>query len=297
MIQFPHKDKLEAALSNPKAAADREILGEAMNAYNAWIAKMQSITSTGDDFLREMVDCLNEYKDYLEVELVARRGSDFLKRQKGQLKLDNSVIEEFLPHLVDSKLLANLPTAFAVETGSQTSFMSLSFCPSNIQNLNDKPEIVIKDKDQDFTIGKSIYYKFSSDKDFSTTKTIDGKLFLAVLAAECKVNYDKTMFQECAGTAARLKQGCPISKYYALVEYLDMQPEDVRLTSIDNVFLLRKAKRLPYEKRSIYEEVKRQHEEHPIDFGVMKNFVKEMQNFIDATWYDPDAALSRGSFV
>ena len=297
MIQFPHKDKLEAALTNPKAAADRAILEEAMTAYNTWITNMQSITSTGDDFLREMVSCLNEYKDYLEVELVARRGSDFLKRQKGQLKLDNSVIEEFLPHLVDPKLLNNLPTTFAVETGSQTSFMSLSFCPSSIQKLDDKPEIVIKDKDQDFTIGKSIYYKFSSDKDFSTAKTIDGKLFLAVLAAECKVNYDKTMFQECAGTAARLKQGCPISKYYALVEYLDMQPEDVRLTSIDNVFLLRKAKRLPYEKRSVYEEVKRQHEENPISFDVMKTFVKEMQNFIDATWYDPDAALSRGSFV
>lgn len=69
------------------------------------------------------------------------------------------------------------------------------------------------------------------------------QLFLAVLAVECKVNYDKTMFQECAGTAARLKQGCPISKYYALVEYLSMQPEDTRLTSIDNVFLLRKVKK------------------------------------------------------
>jgi len=297
MIQYPHKDKLEAALTNPKAAADKGVLEEALRAYNTWIANMRRITATGDDFLREMVSCLNDYKDYLEVELVARQGSDFLKRQKGQLKLDNSVIEEFLPYLVDSKLLSNLPTSFNVETGPQTSFMSLSFCPSSIQKLDDMPEIVIKDKDQDFTIGKSVYYKFSSDENFSAAKTIDGRLFLAVLAVECKVNYDKTMFQECAGTAARLKQGCPISKYYALVEYLDMQPEDVRLTSIDNVFLLRKTKRLPYEKRSIYEEVRRQHAENPISFDVMKNFVKEMQNFINATWYDPEAALSRGSFV
>ncbi len=296
MIQYPHKDKLEAALINPKAVADRALLGEALNAYGAWIRKMKAITSTGDDFLREMVNCLNEYKDYFEVELIARQGSEFLKRQKGQMKLDNSIIEEFLPYLVDSKLLHNLPTGFDIETGSQTSFMSLSFCPSSIQNL-DAPEIVIKEKDQDFAIGKSIFYKFSSDQDFTISKTINGKLFLAVLAAECKVNYDKTMFQECAGTAARLKQGCPISKYYALVEYLDMQPEDVRLTSIDNVFLLRKAKRLPYEKRSIYDEVKRQHEEYPISFDVMKNFVSEIQNFIDATWYDPEAALTRGSFV
>ena len=283
-------------MSNPKAAADRSLLEEAMRAYDNWIARMKGISSTGDDFLREMVTYLNEYKDYLEVELIARKGSDFLKRQKGQMKLDNSVIEEFLPHLVDSRLLDNLPTSFNVETGSQTSFMSLSFCPSSIQKL-DEPEIVIKEKDQDFAIGKSIFYKFSSDQDFCKAKTVEGRLFLAVLAAECKVNYDKTMFQECAGTAARLKQGCPISKYYALVEYLDMQPEDTRLTSIDNVFLLRKAKRLPFEKRSIYEEVKRQHEDYPISFEVMKNFVKEMQCFINATWYNPEEALSRGSFV
>lgn len=296
MIQFPHKDKLEAALSNPKALEDRNILNEALKAYHSWVAQMKSIESTGDMFLSEMVSRLNEYKNYLEVELIAKNGSDFLKRQKGQMKLDNSVIEEFLPYLVDKKLLRNLPTSFNLETGSQTSFMSLSFCPSNIQSL-DQPEIVIKEKDQDFTIGKSIYYKFSSDKNFDAAKTKEGKLFLAVLAVECKVNYDKTMFQECAGTASRLKQGCPISKYYTLVEYLDMQPEDTRLTSIDNVFLLRKAKRLPFEKRSVYDEVKRQHEEHPISFDVMKKFVEEMQKFINATWYNPDEALDRGSFV
>ena len=105
------------------------------------------------------------------------------------------------------------------------------------------------------------------------------------------------MFQECAGTASRLKQGCPISKYYALVEYLDMLPEDCRLTDIDNVFLLRKARRLPYEKRSVFEEVKKQHGEHPISKDIIWDFVQEIQGFVNAVWYDPDAALKRGSFI
>lgn len=296
MIQFPHKEKLLAAIDNRKAAGDIDILREAYHAYEQWIQQMTSLRSTGDEFLSDLVRLLNEYKNYLEVDLIAGRGSDFIKRQKGQLKLDNSVIEEFLPYLVSPKLLDNLPTNYELETGSQTSFMSLSFCPSSIRTL-DKPQVTIKEKDQNFTIGKSVFYKFSTDQSFSANNTIDGKLFLAVLAAECKVNYDKTMFQECAGTAARLKQGCPISKYYALVEYLDMQPEDTRLTSIDNVFLLRKCKRLPYEKRSVYEEVRAQHINNPISFDVMKLFVKEMQNFINATWYDPEAALARGAFV
>lgn len=296
MALYPHKEKLEAALVNPKAAADVPLLQEALTAYQNWAREMDSLQTVGDEYLSDLVRLLNSYKDYLEVDLIARRGSDFLKRQKGQMKLDNSVLEEFLPHLVTPKLLTNLPTAFELETGSQTSFMSLSFCPHDVQSL-DKPDILIKEKDQDFTIGKSLYYKFSSSSQFSPDKTSEGKLFLAVLAAECKVNYDKTMFQECAGTASRLKQGCPISKYYALVEYLDMTPEDTRLTSIDNVFLLRKAKRLPYEKRSIYEEVRAQHQNYPIDLGVIRAFVNEIQNFINATWYDPDAALERGSFV
>ncbi len=174
--------------------------------------------------------------------------------------------------------------------------MSLSFRPSKIEGLAKQPDIVLKQKDQDFTIGKSIFYQFSPDEKFDKKVTANGKIFLAVLAAEVKVNYDKTMFQECAGTASRLKQGCPLSKYYALVEYLDMQPEDVRLTDIDNVFLLRKAKRLPFEKRSIYEEVRAQHRDFPISSAVMKRFVKEMQDFISSTWYDPDQALKRGSF-
>jgi Bpu10I restriction endonuclease len=105
------------------------------------------------------------------------------------------------------------------------------------------------------------------------------------------------MFQECAGTAARLKQGCPIAKYYALVEYLDMQPEDTRLTEIDNVFLLRKTKRLPFEKRNILSEIKAQHKNFPISSDVISMFVAEIQNFIDASWYDPEEALRRGSFL
>ena len=176
-------------------------------------------------------------------------------------------------------------------------FMSLAFRHSSINSLNGKPDVVWNVKDQDFTIGKPIFYRFSSDKDFSTSQTVDGKFFLAVMAAECKVNYDKTMFQECAGTASRLKQGCPVSKYYALVEYLDIQPEDVRWTNIDNVFLLRKAKRLPFEKRSVLAEIKDQHRDNPIAFDVINMFVNEVQNFIHATWYDPNAALKRGSFL
>jgi hypothetical protein len=295
-MQTSHKEKLLAAIANPKCKDDLPLLDEALQVYQEWVNKTNSLTSTGKHKVREMTDLLNEYKDYLEVELIAHRGSPFIKRQKGQLKLDNTVLEEFLIRLVSPSILSSLPS-FEIETGPQTAFMSLSFRPSTISHLNQPPDIVLKLKDQDFTIGKTLYYKFSSDSTFEQSKTTEGNLFLAILAAECKINFDKTMFQECAGTASRLKQGCPISKYYVLVEYLDMEPEDCRLTDVDNVFLLRHAKRLPFQKRSLYEEVKNQHKDFPIDSEVVYRFVQEMQTFIQAVWYDPDEALKRGSFV
>ena len=297
MCKTPHKDKLEAALNNPKCANDLTLLNEAKTAYEIWINAMDTITAKGKEKVDKMVELLNTYKDTLEVDLIATRGTDFIKRQKGQLKLDNSVLEEFLIHLVNKDIIEGLPTSFTLEKGPQKAFMSLSFMPENVESLGGTPNLVIKTKDQDFTIGKNVYYKLSSDKDFAISQTLSGDFFLAVLAAEVKVNYDKTMFQECSGTASRLKQGCPISKYYALVEYLDMQAEDCRLTDIDNVFLLRKAKRLPFEKRSVLSEVTKIHKDYPIDKEVVWSFVQEIQSFVKAIWYNPAKALERGSFV
>lgn len=297
MAATPHKEKLAAAIVNQKCDAnDVALLKEALAAYEDWASKLSKLASTGKDRILEMTRLLNEYKDFLEVDLIAKRGSAFIKRQKGQLKLDNSVIEEFLVHLVTDKVLSGLPS-FSLEAGPQTAFMSLAFTPASLASLGGKPPVRLKEKDTDFALGKTIHYQFSPEPTFPTKLTSQGRLVLAVLAAECKVNLDKTMFQEAAGTAARFKQGCPTSRYYLLVEYLDMEPEDCRLTALDNVFLLRHTKRLSFEKRSIYAEVKRQHEESPIDAEVMWRFVQELQGFIDAVWYDPRKALQRGSFI
>ncbi|MDR2364734.1 MAG: Bpu10I family restriction endonuclease [Zoogloeaceae bacterium] len=297
MKNTPHKEKLTAAIANPKCDADDvALLNEALEAYEDWSLKLSGLATTGKTRIEGMTSLLNTYKDFLEVDLIAKRGSAFIKRQKGQLKLDNSVIEEFLVHLATDKILAGLP-AFRLEVGPQTAFMSLAFTPSGLGALGDKPAVTLKEKDTDFALGKTIHYQFSTEPTFPAKQTSQGKLVLAVLAAECKINLDKTMFQEAAGTAGRFKQGCPMSRYYLLVEYLDMEPEDCRLTALDNVFLLRHTKRLPFEKRNVHAEVKRQHDSYPIDAEVVWRFVNELQEFIDAVWYDPQKALQRGSFI
>jgi hypothetical protein len=294
-MKTPHLDKIKAALNNPKSNADLEILKEIHNEYNLWTKKMDNLKSKGDEKVKDLVKLLNEYKDKVEVNLIFEKGSEFLKRQKGQLKLDGSIMEEFLIRLMDISIIPELKDASFI-TGPNQAFMSLAFVPQDFNNLGLKPEILLKTKDQDFIVGKEIFYKFSSEESFGSKRTTEGKMALAVISAECKVNYDKTMFQECAGTAARLKQGIPYAKYFVIVEYLDMTPEDCRLTEIDNVLIIRKAKRLPFEKRTSIKDVKEQRKNNPIDYKIILKFVNEMRSFLSSKWYDPDEALRRGSF-
>ncbi len=80
----PHLDKLIAASANKKCSSqDRRLLHVAKRKYEKWLNATESLTSIGRTRVDEMVALLNEYKDALEVELIAKRGSAFLKRQKG----------------------------------------------------------------------------------------------------------------------------------------------------------------------------------------------------------------------
>ena len=295
-MKTPHLEKIKAALANPLSKNDLDVLNEMLAAYEKWSKDAQALKSEGVERVKEMTQLLNEYKDYVEVELIMAKGSEFLKRQKGQLKLDNSIMEEFLATLMNEQVIPELKGIDYI-TGPQQAFMSLAFIPKDFSELSEKPVVALKTKDQDFTLGKELYYQFSTEPAFEKKTTLSGKLVLAILAAECKSNLDKTMFQEAAGTAARVKQGVPYSKYYILVEFLDMQPEDTRLTDIDNVFLLRHAKRLPFEKRRNLEEVRKQRKNHPVDYKVIQKFLDEIRQFLQTKWYDPDSALERGSFI
>ena len=288
----PHRDKLLAAIENHKAKADVHILKEALCAYESWSSSLTTLTTTGKSRIYDMVRLLNEYKDHLEVDLILEKGSSFLTRQKGQMKLDNSILEEFLIHLVRPEIINSLPNSDLV-TGPQRAFMSLAFMPESFSSLFEKPSVVIKAKDQDFILGAKINYSFQAGKESNSQS---GAFSLAAMAVECKVNLDKTMFQEASGTATRLRQGCPFTKYYLLAEYLDMTPEDVRLTDIENVFLIRKAKRLPYEKRTDIPSVRAQRRDNPICPDIIWSVTQEIQSIVTAVWYNPQEVLNRGSF-
>lgn len=245
-MQFdtPHGDKLRALEQNTKLPEiDQPRVATAIDMYELWIAELESIGSTGPASVSPMVESLNRYKRKLELDLIFDSPADFLYRQKGQLKLDNSVIEEFLPHLVEKAFKGKFPEeSFCL--GPTKTFSHLSFDAVDSSFL---AQLAVRTKDHDFVIGRPIYLKSSHFSDYRDAEEI--RTNVAFLAAEIKTNLDKTMFQEASASASDIRLTLPNAKYLLLCEWLDMIPISASVSAIEEVIVLRKAKRIGSELR------------------------------------------------
>lgn len=234
----PHGNKLRELRNNAKLPADDgPRVDAAIERYASWITAMLALRSEGDQRLRDLVDLCNEYKQYIALDLIWDSSNEFLYRQRGQTKLDNSIVEEFLPWCIDARTIPELAdTDFAI--GPHNAFAAASF-RSSIASSHVAGGLWIRTKDQDFTIGRAAYLRSSLDSSFPPERTETNRIHLAYVAAECKTNLDKTMFQEATATAHDLKVAVPAAKYFLLVEYLDMTPVSTMGTDIDEVLILR----------------------------------------------------------
>lgn len=236
-----HGDKLKALLGNSKMpASDRNRVETAVARYEEWIATLEGAKGDSTTMMATLVDALNNYKRYIELDLIFDSEDDFLYRQKGQLKLDNTILEEFLPYLFNVKLVPGLGRLSNLKCGPQPSYAGLSFA-SPFLALNNGG-VFLKLKDQDFSVSKA--HKIIIHDEPSGKHDFEAKFYVSHFATEIKTNLDKTMFQEASQTAAELKRVVPGSSYVLLCEFLDMTPITTKLTSIDEVIVLRKAKRL-----------------------------------------------------
>ena len=84
----PHRDKLQKLVSNSKLPeADRDSVRLAIEKHEAWMEKMDRLSAEGDAKVKGLVDALNEYLTFIELELIWDSEADFLFRQRGQIKL------------------------------------------------------------------------------------------------------------------------------------------------------------------------------------------------------------------
>jgi len=247
-----------------------------------------------------MVSLLNDYKLYIDVDLIFDSNQDFLYRQKGQLKLDNTILEEFLPILVTTVLVNQLQD-YDLLFGPMTCLSGIQF---KSEIVDDQPGggMRVGEKNQFFAISRKLFIRTSHHPDFQ--KAVTRETHIAYVAAECKTNLDKTMFQEAAATALDVKIVVPAAKYYLLCEWLDMTPINTSTTAIDEILILRKAKRLSSNVRQAFNTAKgrRQNREffveylksNPLSVETFSRFLTHIHNLIsdDAE----DDVLNRGYF-
>ena len=98
-----HGDKLKALLTNNKLpVSDKQKVHDAIEKYHIWRNLLLQLKGDYNIVVSKSVDLLNDYKNYIEIDLIFESKEDFLYRQRGQLKLDNTILEEFLPLLVNN---------------------------------------------------------------------------------------------------------------------------------------------------------------------------------------------------
>ncbi|WP_315439012.1 Bpu10I family restriction endonuclease [uncultured Selenomonas sp.] len=246
-----HGEKIIAAIENNKTpSADKERLRIALEEYDKWVVALDTTNAeTLDELIERMVSQLNKYKLYIDVDIVFDSSDDFLYRQKGQLKLDNTVIEEFLPKFV-RKCIEKRYGRCDIKISSQIPTFSSVYFASSLSVPEIGGGIKIKTKDQDFSMTRTLYIKSSYSPDFKESET--ARLNLGYVLAELKTNLDKTMFQEASATAHDIKQAVTGAKYFLLCEWLDMTPISTATTDIDEILILRKAKRISSNIRKEY---------------------------------------------
>lgn len=299
--QTPHLGKLEACLANKSLpACDIAKLKETIALYHKWIAEMGSITPDDPRSVEKLVDLTNRYKRFVELDLIFDSNDNFLYRQKGQLKLDNTIIEEFLPHLVMRSVRG---LAEGVQAGPNATFSGISFL-SSISTPGAGGAPIMRLKDQDFVLGRPLHIKTSLSEDFSQAKY--QQTILGYVCAECKTNLDKTMFQEAVATSRDLKTAVPGSLYFLICEFLDMTPVSIRSTQIDDVLIVRKAKRMasnirqefktPKSRKSARDAHIRFLEKSKYDATVFRRMVSKIQAAVDETDPTIDKVLEQGHF-
>ena len=190
-LPTPHLERLKAALANAKLpGADRPCVEAAIERYKQWIQEMQRVSGAAGEYLAEMVRLLGAYKNYIDLELIFDSKEDFLYRQKGQLKLDNSITEEVLPWLINPTLVPELPKDIRI--GPSKCFSSVYFT-SRMDVLTVGGGLHVRTKDQDFALSRPLFIRTSHLRGFEDAA--EQETFLGYVTAEIKTNLDKTMFQ------------------------------------------------------------------------------------------------------
>jgi len=159
-----------------------------------------------------------------------------------------------------------------LKLGSIKAYTNLYFKAKNVSEFINTPQIGINEKDQDFSIYRSLRMK------------VEGKIFdtnIPIISLENKTYLDKTMLEGSVATAEKIKSGNPYSFFGIVTETYDVSFEvDPAYSRIDQIYVLRKSKRRDAERN-----------EEPIHSEVFIRLFNDSKYHFEKSWSDIEVKM------
>jgi hypothetical protein len=165
-------------------------------------------------------------------------------------------------------------------------YLELIFHPKSLRSLVAMPEYTARTKDHDFVIGGQV------DLTIRGVFSREGKtsqIIIPAAAFECKRYLERNMLDECAGTAEMVKRATPYCRYTVVAEYLKMDEAFPELTSIDQIFILRKQRNS--------ERLASDFVPKPISSELVYSLFQETIDHLKKIWWDPESVLKTGKLL
>jgi len=225
-------------------------------------------SKTESEKVEEKIAAFIHYKNIVSKKNKKEGGGTLFSSQS---KFESTVLEEFLFHLFKGFADDN----YNIKTGKIKAYVNLYFSAKNFSSFKEKNYVKINKKDQDFAIYKKVILTDKEDK---------YKLYVPVVAIECKTYLDKTMLEGSIATAEKIKAGNPHCKFFIVTETYQVKYDVDPFTSrIDNIFVLRKGGETAKNK--------------DIQEDVIKNLYKEVETHLSSNWSTIEENIGKNGTV
>lgn len=162
--------------------------------------------------------------------------------------------------------------------GRTTAYTSLFFAPPNIDSFEERSNIVINTKNQDFSISKEVILK---SRVFNNEEWQENTIYVPIVSIECKTYLDKTMYEGSVSTAEKIKKGNPYCLFLIVSETYQVSLDvDPKYSLIDQIYVLRK-----------------ENGENPIFVDVVLDLFKYVEYHLSSDWYNVRERIKKGKMI
>lgn len=285
----PHGDNLfhkeqEYLTDSKKKKLLRQIRAEYerwANANEILIGPSSVITENDDAILKQRVELLNQYKDFIDQQIYAEA---FDSRSN----LHSSVLEEFCYYLFRD-LVRSISEDGLI--GKAHAFTELFYNSSSYEEMVTKPSFRIDYKDHDFVIGATVNASFVCEGE---TQGVKEKLNIPAVAIECKTYLDKTMLEGASSAARQLMAMNPNALYIIISEWIKLADNvNVKRYGINQIYILRKQKNTDRSKR-----FSPQYKKNPIYSDVVIHLFNLVRHHLTSKWNSTNSqAFDKGFLI